>query len=53
MEGREVKAQKKAEAQDDELPGIIRTWGKRQKGRPEALNLSRTLNTKHPFRTNL
>lgn len=30
MEGREVKAQRKAEAQDDELPGIIRTWGKRQ-----------------------
>ena len=39
MEGREVKAQKKAEAQDDELPGIIRTWGKRQKGRPEALRV--------------
>ena len=30
MQGREVKAQRKAEAQDDELPGIIRTWGKRQ-----------------------
>ena len=40
MEGTEVKAQRKAEALDDELPGIIRTWGKWQQSqarRPESV----------------